>query len=120
MSKVLAKDLFDFDHPAVDPASVRVRITPRWLDPIWQEPFVAIAVPWAIYLRHDIGVLDPGSLRRVLDHELVHIAQWRRLGVARFITSYVGDYLKARRDGMSHLDAYAAISLECEARQADS
>lgn len=120
MSKVLAKDLSDFDHPAVDPASVRVRTTPRWLDPVWQEPFVAIALPWGIYLRHAVGVRDPESLRRVLHHELVHIAQWRRLGVVGFMTLYVGDYLKARRAGMSHLDAYAAISLEREAHQADS
>lgn len=117
MSKVLAGDLFDFDHPAVDPASVRVRITPRWLNPIWQEPFVAIAMPWGIYLRHDVGVLDSEHLRRVLHHELVHIAQWRRLGVLGFIMSYVGDYLRARRAGMSHLEAYTAISLEREARQ---
>lgn len=52
----------------------------------------------------------------LIAHELVHVEQWRRLGPVRFLREYLGDYVRARRDGLDHPAAYRAIRLEVEAR----
>jgi hypothetical protein len=52
---------------------------------------------------------------RLLRHELVHVEQWRRLGVAGFLTRYLGAYLRWRLHGHSHWSAYRRIPLEIEA-----
>ena len=62
------------------------------------------------------GSADATSL---LAHELAHVAQYRRYGVAGFLARYFLDYLAARRRGSGHADAYAAIRFEREARAAE-
>ncbi len=57
------------------------------------------------------------GFEQLLRHELTHIDQWKRLGYRRFATRYVGEYMSARRRGLSHHDAYLAISFEVEARR---
>lgn len=52
---------------------------------------------------------------RLLRHELVHVRQFRRLGMPRFALSYVGEYLKWRVRGYPHRGAYRRISHEVEA-----
>ena len=52
----------------------------------------------------------------LLEHELVHVGQWRALGVVGFLRAYLADYLRGRRAGLGHWDAYRAIALETEAR----
>lgn len=52
-----------------------------------------------------------------LVHELVHSKQWTELGVLRFLRSYLGDYLWARRHGLDHRAAYLSVRLEVEARE---
>jgi hypothetical protein len=54
----------------------------------------------------------------LLEHELVHARQWEELGVPRFLWCYLSSYLRGRLGGLSHDDAYRAIPLEVEARQA--
>jgi hypothetical protein len=54
--------------------------------------------------------------RALLAHELVHVRQWRELGVVRFLWRYLGAYARGRVRGLCHRDAYAAIPLEQEAR----
>ncbi len=54
---------------------------------------------------------DPHLLR----HELVHVAQWRRLGVVGFLVRYLGSYLRWRLRGHGHRAAYLRIPLEVEA-----
>ena len=51
----------------------------------------------------------------LLCHELVHVRQWRRLGVAEFLRRYLGAYLRWRARGYSHDGAYRRIPLEVEA-----
>src|SRR4051794_15701552 len=51
----------------------------------------------------------------LLAHELVHVEQWRKLGVVRFLRGYLGAYLRGRRGGLGHWDAYRAIPFEVEA-----
>jgi hypothetical protein len=54
--------------------------------------------------------------RGLLAHELVHVRQWRELGAIRFVTRYLGAYVRNRRRGLDHWNAYEAIPLEIEAR----
>ncbi len=55
-----------------------------------------------------------GSVR-LLAHELVHVEQWRTLGVPRFAWRYLTSYLRWRLRGYPHLGAYRRIPLEIEA-----
>jgi hypothetical protein len=48
-------------------------------------------------------------------HELVHVRQWRELGVPRFLWQYLGAYGRERLRGASHHEAYRRIPLEAEA-----
>jgi hypothetical protein len=52
---------------------------------------------------------------RLVRHELVHVGQWRRLGVAGFLCRYLGAYLRWRVRAHPHWDAYRRIPLEIEA-----
>jgi hypothetical protein len=51
----------------------------------------------------------------LMRHELVHVGQWRRLGVVRFLARYLGSYLRWRLRGHGHRAAYLRIPLEVEA-----
>ena len=67
-----------------------------------------------LVLRDD----DRSGRRTLLAHELVHVAQYAQWGTTRFLWRYVREYginLWRRRN---HLQAYAAISFEVEARAA--
>ena len=52
---------------------------------------------------------------RLLRHELVHVGQWRRLGVPGFLAQYLGAYARWRLRGYPHWAAYRRIPLEIEA-----
>ncbi len=51
-------------------------------------------------------------------HEQEHLRQWRDLGIGRFAWQYLGAYARGRTKGLGHRDAYRAIPLEVEARDA--
>jgi hypothetical protein len=51
----------------------------------------------------------------LLRHELVHVRQWRRYGVAGFLWRYLGAYVRGRLLGYGHQGAYRRIPLEVEA-----
>lgn len=53
---------------------------------------------------------------KLIAHELVHVRQFAELGPLRFISRYVSEYLRNLVRLRSHRRAYAAISLEVEAR----
>ena len=48
-------------------------------------------------------------------HELVHVGQYRRFGVAGFLVRYVARYLGSRLRGYPHWAAYRRIPFEIEA-----
>ena len=52
---------------------------------------------------------------RLLRHELVHVRQFKRMGVLPFLASYTWQYLRGRSRGYSHRGAYRRISHEVEA-----
>ena len=100
----------------VDPEQVIVRSAPRIMMGLWGRGISAMTFPNRIYVdpavitaRHGPGVL--------LVHELIHVRQWRELGVARFLWRYLSDYLGGRIKGLGHRAAYLAIPLEVEARE---
>ena len=76
-----------------------------------------MTLPRAIYIRPEVLSGDSARLARLLGHELVHARQWEELGTFTFLRQYLGDYLKARGRGLTHQNAYLAISLEKEARE---
>jgi hypothetical protein len=51
----------------------------------------------------------------LLRHELVHVRQWRRYGVAGFLARYLGAYAVGRLKRRGHHGAYLRIPLEVEA-----
>jgi len=59
------------------------------------------------------------SGRRLLAHELQHVAQYTRDGFVPFLKRYVAHYARGRWQGLSHSDAYAAIPYEREAERAE-
>ncbi len=61
--------------------------------------------------------VKPGALgsQRLMDHELVHVRQWRDLGVPGFLVRYLGAYLRWRLRRYPHWAAYRRIPLEIEA-----
>jgi hypothetical protein len=51
----------------------------------------------------------------LLRHELVHVRQWRELGIVRFGAMYLASYVRSRWEGYGHWAAYRRIPLEIEA-----
>ena len=68
-----------------------------------------------ILLLHDD---DRSGRRALLAHELVHVEQYARLGIGRFLWRYVSEYARNLGRLRSHRQAYSAISFEVEARVA--
>jgi len=82
---------------------------PWWLRPFVHRRIIAITLGRRIYVA--AGQASDSLLR----HELVHVRQAGELGVPRFLWRYVMEYVRNRRRGMAHDDAYRAISFEIEA-----
>ena len=96
---------------------IPIRPVPKWMARLWRKDLAAMTLPRAIYIRSDVLAGDASRLARLVGHELVHTRQWEDLGASKFLKQYLGDYLRARRRGLSHQRAYLAISLEKEARE---
>ncbi len=96
---------------------VPVRRAPGWMARAWGNRAAAMTLPWAIYVKRSVLAGDSVVLGGLIRHELVHVSQWARLGVSRFLLRYVTEYLRGRRAGLGHQQAYLAISLEEEARR---
>jgi hypothetical protein len=61
---------------------------------------------------------------RLLAHEVAHLLQAARVGLATFLFAYLREYLRgmrraARWDSAAHWRAYSEISFEREAREAE-
>jgi hypothetical protein len=52
---------------------------------------------------------------RLIRHELVHVRQWRRLGIAGFAARYLSAYVGWRVRRYPHWAAYRRVPLEIEA-----
>lgn len=96
--------------------TVPVREARPWLRRLWIGDVAAITLPWAVYLRPDLLAGPAETSAPLLVHELVHVRQWRDLGVGGFTVRYLTEYLRSRLSGWSHAEAYARVSFEREAR----
>lgn len=109
--------------PRVDPATVKVRVAPAWFRRFWAKGIVAVALPMGVFVQPNVmerfrSGVEADRWGPLIVHELMHIEQWRRLGAFRHVSQYSGDYLKSRRQGFGHWEAYRSIRLEVEARDA--
>jgi hypothetical protein len=101
----------------VDPDHVSVRSAPKLMRHLWGKGISAMTFPNTVFI-------DPVVLTRrdgpglLLVHELIHVHQWKELGVTRFLWRYLAAYLSGRMRGQGHRGAYLAIPLEVEARAA--
>ncbi|MEA2344608.1 MAG: hypothetical protein QOF63_2777 [Thermoanaerobaculia bacterium] len=86
---------------------------PWWLRPFLHRRTIAITLGRRIY------VADGHASDALLRHELVHVRQAGELGVLRFLWRYAAEYLRYRRRGMTHDEAYRAISFDAEAFAAE-
>jgi len=86
---------------------------PWWLRLFLNRRIIAITLGRRIYIAH--GHASDALLR----HELVHVRQAGESGVIRFLWRYGAEYVRNRRRGMPHDDAYRAISFEAEAFAAE-
>jgi len=93
-----------------------VRLAPRWLTAVWGDGVAAMALPRTVYVSsHTMSRLVGEKARTLLIHEAVHVEQWRRYGWLRFLTGYLGAYVRGRAIGLPHHVAYRAIRFEREA-----
>jgi hypothetical protein len=98
---------------------------------ILNEPRVRIGFPWWMrpWLWRDVAAITIGrrvwisegarDLEPLIRHELVHVRQMGEVGVLRFLWRYVRHYIRNRRRGMRHHEAYLAIPYEVEAFAAE-
>jgi hypothetical protein len=108
--------------PHVDPQRARITPAPAWYRRLWAKGIVAVTMPWGISVLPAVfdRLGDPATAApygRLVVHELAHLDQIHRLGVARHARRYLGDYLTGRWRGRSHWEAYLDIGLEAEARR---
>jgi len=75
-----------------------------------------MTLPFGIFVKPSALAGDRLQLARTIEHELVHVRQWQTHGIWRFLRRYLGEYLRGRRKGLGHDEAYRAISFEVEAR----
>jgi hypothetical protein len=102
----------------VDPSSISMKPAPAWMRRLWSAGVEAMTVWTTIYVEPAFMAVPSERNGRLILHELIHARQWRRLGRLGFGWRYLTSYLGGRLSGLSHRDAYLAISLEVEAREA--
>lgn len=81
---------------------------------------IGLTLGRTIYLAPRLLEGGDDAVERIVRHELAHVRQMARDGVAKFLVRYGVEYLVHRRAGLSHADAYAAIAYEREARDAET
>lgn len=69
----------------------------------------------AIVLYPFIFFADKKPDEILINHEMIHVAQIRKLGVLRFYFHYMREYFLNRLKGQKHNEAYRSISFEKEA-----
>jgi hypothetical protein len=109
--------------PRVDPDRVPLRVAPPWFLRLWVKGIRAVTMPWAVYVHPDVAAQltqpqDDDDLALLMVHELMHVEQLRRLGVAPHTLQYVSDYVRGRIAGLGHWESYRRVRLEQEARAA--
>lgn len=100
--------------PNVDPGEVAVRPAPWWLRAVWSGWVQGMATPSTIYVRSR-WLDDAAGAAALVTHELVHVSQWRRIGILRFALGYLWGALSGIVKYRSIRRAHSHISFEKEA-----
>lgn len=84
-------------------------------------PWWAAGDPDAVTFRNTIHLREgtyapntPGGIA-LIGHEVLHVQQFRELGIAGFIRRYFSEYTAGRLSGLGPYEAYRGISLESSA-----
>lgn len=80
---------------------------------LWRD-VVAITLGRRVWISERARDLEP-----LVRHELVHVRQMGEIGLLRFLWTYASHYVRNRRRGMRHHEAYLAIPYEVEAFAAE-
>lgn len=80
---------------------------------------LAITLGRRIYLSRALMEKGRERLESTLGHELEHVRQVQQHGLIRFLSIYLRDYVRLRRQGLASAAAYAAIPFEIEALEAE-
>ena len=100
----------------VQPERVTLRTAPKSMQKVWGKGIQAMTLGNTVYVAPDVLSGPRRSLGLLVIHELVHVRQWRELGVFGFTRRYLTDYAKGRGQKRGHRAAYLDIGLEMEAR----
>lgn len=76
-----------------------------------------IALGSRVYIRREYFARDGHVPIGLLAHEVTHVAQFHRDGVARFLWRYLRAYLVGLSRGLGDHNAYLSIPYEVEARR---
>jgi hypothetical protein len=96
-------------------ASAIVRVGfPWWMRPFLFRDVIALTLGRRIWISPHVREIEP-----LIRHELVHVRQMAEHGLLPFLWKYLRDYVRNRRRGMTHHQAYLAIPFEVEAVEAE-
>lgn len=73
----------------------------------------AITLGSLVIVRSEAAMSE--HFAELLRHERVHVGQWQELGAVRFLSQYLGSYVKFRLRGYGHDASYRRIPLEIAA-----
>lgn len=100
--------------PNLDPGEVPVKPAPWWLRALWRDWVQGMATPSRIYVRSRwLG--DATGAAALVTHELVHVSQWRRMGIVRFALRYLWGSLLGLVRYRSIRRAHSHLPIEQEA-----
>ncbi|MBW3671983.1 MAG: DUF4157 domain-containing protein [Acidobacteria bacterium] len=95
---------------------MRIRVGfPALLTPFLRRRVLAITLGRTVWIHPLVMETAPDGLKLLLEHELIHVAQYERDGTIPFLLRYLAEYLRGRWMGMTHYQAYRAVSYEREA-----
>lgn len=103
-------------HP-VQPEQVTLHPAPYLMRRVWGKGIKAMTLGNSVYVDPPVLAGPSRKLGLLVIHELVHVRQWRKGGVAPFLGSYLKDYFKGRSRKLGHRGAYRDIAMEVEARE---
>jgi len=73
----------------------------------------------AFTFRNHIFTMRPDDQRLIM-HELVHVAQYKKYGTIDFLKQYFSEYKINKKSGLSKNESYRMISFEVAAREIEN
>lgn len=88
---------------------------PFWLRPFIRNGVAGITIGGRVYLDPAVADMPVDRIVSIVRHEVVHVNQYQRHGLVRFLLRYGFEYLRNRLRGLRGYEAYREISFEKEA-----